>query len=88
MPLAGWFDAVGSVSNQAMAVYEMGPWATAAEWAMVRQLGARIGWRPGEFAGVATHGGSLANLTALLTARNVTLGDSWRQGVAHPARRR
>jgi L-2,4-diaminobutyrate decarboxylase len=84
VPLAGWFDAVGSVSNQAMAVYEMGPWATAAEWAMVRQLGTRIGWQAGEFAGLATHGGSLANLTALLTARNVTLGDCWRQGVARP----
>jgi len=82
VPLAGLFDAVGSVTNQAMAIYEMGPWAMAAEWAMVRQLGSRIGWRPGEFAGLATHGGSLANLTALLTARNVTLGDCWRQGVA------
>jgi L-2,4-diaminobutyrate decarboxylase len=82
VPLAGLFDAVGSVSNQAMAIYEMGPWATAVEWAMVQQLGARIGWQPGEFAGLATHGGSLANLTALLTARNVTLGDCWRQGVA------
>ncbi len=84
VPLAGLFDAVGSVSNQAMAIYEMGPWATAVEWAMVQRLGARIGWRPGEFAGLATHGGSLANLTALLTARNVTLGDCWRQGVARP----
>ena len=29
VPLAGLFDAVGSVTNQCMAVYEMGPWATA-----------------------------------------------------------
>jgi L-2,4-diaminobutyrate decarboxylase len=84
VPLAGWFDAVGSVSNQGMAIYEMGPWATAAEWAMVRQLGSRIGWPAGQFAGLATGGGSLANLTALLTARNVTLGDCWQQGVARP----
>ena len=71
LPLAGLMDAVGSVTNQAMAIYDMGPWATAAEWAMVAELGQRIGWRPGTFAGLATHGGSLANLTALLTARNV-----------------
>ena len=38
-PLAGLFDAVGSVTNQAMAIYDMGPWATAAERAMVQCLG-------------------------------------------------
>ena len=73
VPLAGLFDAVGSVTNQAMAIYDMGPWATAAEWAMVDVLGRAIGWPSGQFSGLVTHGGSLANLTALLTARNVTL---------------
>jgi L-2,4-diaminobutyrate decarboxylase len=82
VPLAGLFDAAGAVTNQAMAIYDMGPWATAAEWAMVEQLGQQIGWRAGEFAGLVTHGGSLANLTALLTARNVTLKDSWQQGAS------
>ena len=33
VPLAGLFDAVGSTTNQPMAIYDMGPWATAAEWA-------------------------------------------------------
>jgi len=84
MPLAGLFDAVGAVTNQVMAVYEMGPWATAAEWAMVEELGRQIGWRPGEFSGLVTHGGSLANLTGLLTARNVALGDCWQHGTARP----
>lgn len=81
IPIAGLFDAVGSVTNQVMAIYEMGPWATAAEWAMVDELGKLIGWRHGEFSGLVTHGGSLANFTALLTARNVALGDSWERGV-------
>ena len=53
VPMAGLFDAVGSITNQAMAIYDMGPWATAAEWAMVEQLGRRSaggggslpGWR-------------------------------------------
>ena len=81
VPLAGLFDAVGSVTNQVMAIYEMGPWATAAEWAMVRELGQVIGWQPGEFSGLVTHGGSLANFTALLTARNAVLGNVWEQGV-------
>jgi L-2,4-diaminobutyrate decarboxylase len=81
VPMAGLFDALGSVTNQPMAVYEMGPWATAAEHAMVAELGERLGWAPGSFAGLITHGGSLANLTALLTARNASFPDCWRDGV-------
>lgn len=82
VPLAGLFDAVGSVTNQVMAIYDMGPWATAAECAMVDLLGQRIGWESGQFAGMVTHGGSLANLTGLLTARNVMLPSSWEAGLA------
>lgn len=80
IPIAGLFDAAGSVTNQVMAIYEMGPWASAVERAMVEQLGQLIGWKKDEFAGFVTHGGSLANLTALLTARNVSLCDSWERG--------
>ena len=47
VPLGGLFDAVGSVTNQVMAIYEMGPWATAVEQAMVAELGAAIGWAAG-----------------------------------------
>ncbi|MEE9602128.1 MAG: aminotransferase class I/II-fold pyridoxal phosphate-dependent enzyme [Thermoguttaceae bacterium] len=82
VPIAGLFDAVGSVTNQVMAIYEMGPWSTSVEQAMVDKLGTLIGWPPGEFAGLVTHGGSLANLTALLTARNVALGDTWEKGLS------
>jgi len=82
VPVAGLFDAVGSVTNQVMAIYEMGPWATAAEWVMVERLGEQVGWAPGSFSGLITHGGSLANFTALLTARNVALRDSWERGLA------
>ena len=82
VPIAGLFDAVGAVTNQVMAIYEMGPWATAVERVLVNRLGEQIGWRRGEFAGLVTHGGSLGNLTALLTARNVTLGQSWEAGVS------
>ena len=81
VPLGGLFDAVGSLTNQVMAIYDMGPWSTAVEWAMVEELGQRIGWQSGQFSGLVTHGGSLANLTALLTARNVALGDCWERGL-------
>jgi L-2,4-diaminobutyrate decarboxylase len=82
VPIAGLFDAVGSVTNQVMATYDMGPWATSAERAMIERLGEQIGWHRGDFSGIVTNGGSLANLTALLVARNVTLGDSWERGTA------
>ena len=82
LPLAGVFDAIGTITNQVMAVYEMGPWATAMERALIERLGGVIGLPEGEFAGLITSGGSIANLTALLTARNVVHGDSWKEGMA------
>lgn len=84
VPLAGWMDGLGAAINNPMAVFEMGPWATACEQSLVRELGQRIGWNAGEFSGFATHGGSLANLTALLTARNVAFPDCWQQGWSGP----
>lgn len=81
VPIAGLFDAVGSVTNQVMAIYEMGPWATSVERSLIEQLGSEIGWTAGSFAGLVTHGGSLGNLTGLLTARNVSLGDVWENGL-------
>jgi L-2,4-diaminobutyrate decarboxylase len=81
IPLAGLFDAVASVTNSVMAVYEMGPWATAAETALINEIGRLVGYSEGTFSGLITHGGSLANLTALLTARNVALEECWQQGV-------
>lgn len=80
-PFAGLFDAIGAVTNQVMGIYEMGPFTTAIERAVVGELGKLIGWAPESCSGVVTHGGSLANLTALLTARNVQLAGSWENGV-------
>ena len=57
-----------------------GPWATAVEQAMKSGTGEAIGWTP-NMPGTVTHGGSLANLTGLLTARSA-LGDAWEQGLA------
>jgi len=81
VPLAALFDAVSTVTNQVMAIYEMGPWATAVEHALVGRLCEKAGWSAETSSGVLTHGGSLANLTALLTARNVSLPGSWETGL-------
>ena len=81
VPLAALFDLVGSVTNQVMAIYEMGPWATAVEHAVIDAVGETLGFAPGTFAGLVTSGGTLANLTGLLTARNIALGDAWIKGL-------
>lgn len=82
LPLAALFTAIDTLTNQVMAIYEMGPWATAVERAVVETLGEAVGFAPGTFGGLVTSGGSLANLTALLTARNVSLKKSWSRGLA------
>jgi L-2,4-diaminobutyrate decarboxylase len=81
VPIAALFDFIGAVTNQVMAIYEMGPWASAVERSLVEQLGVRFGLPAGSFAGLITHGGTLANLTALLTARNLALPGVWEEGV-------
>lgn len=80
-PVAGLFDSLGTVTNQVMAVYEMGPWATAVERALIERWGQALGYQAGTFAGLITSGGSLANLTALLTARNIALDRCFETGV-------
>jgi len=79
-PLAAVFDAVSSLTNQGAAVYEMGPWSSGVETALVEELGKTFGLPAGGFTGFATHGGSLGNLTALLTARNICFPESWTGG--------
>jgi L-2,4-diaminobutyrate decarboxylase len=81
-PIAALFDALGTVTNQVMAVYEMGPWSTAVERALIARWGETLGLPDGSFSGLVTSGGSLANLTALLTARNVVLKDTWESGLS------
>jgi len=81
LPLAALFEAASGLSNQGMTIYEMGPWSSAVERAMVSRLGEELGLAPG-FGGIVTSGGSLANLTALLAARNRLDSQLWKNGAA------
>jgi len=81
VPAAALFDVLGRAANQGAAVFEMAPFGTSAERAVVHELGKLIGWEPGKFAGIGTHGGTLANVTALLAARNIRYGNSWKSGL-------
>jgi L-2,4-diaminobutyrate decarboxylase len=73
-------DLVHGAINQPMSIYEMGPAAHAAETVVVEWMAEQIGWGGGA-GGVLTHGGSLANLTALLAARAAAAPDAWTDGV-------
>ncbi|MCP3099796.1 pyridoxal-dependent decarboxylase [Myxococcus sp. K15C18031901] len=80
VPLAALCDAVSSLLNNGMAVYEMGPVSTAMERNVLRWMAARLAL-PESSDGVLTSGGSLGNLTALLAARQAKAGyDAWNGG--------
>ena len=71
-------DLVHGVINNPMGIAEMGAAASAAEGAVVEWMLERAGLAGGE--GVLTHGGSLANLTALLAARAHAAPEAWVDG--------
>ncbi len=77
-PGAAIADLVHGVTDNPMAIYEMGPAGGAAERAVVRWMLGKAGWPEG--CGVLTHGGSLANLTALLAARAAAAPEAWDEG--------
>jgi L-2,4-diaminobutyrate decarboxylase len=72
-------DLVCGMTNNGMAVYEMGPPAVAIERAVLQWMRRHAGFDSGS--GVLVHGGSLANLTALLAARAAAAPDAWQHGV-------
>ncbi len=82
---------IDGATNNAMAIYEMGPAAASIEYFMVNWMLEKVGWKTvpaGEqlsetsdhSGGVLTHGGSLANTTALLAARSAKIPQFWDEG--------
>ena len=75
-----WMESIISALNQSLAVQEMSPTGTAIEHQLVRWFSELIGYGA-ESGGTMTSGGTEANFTALLAARNFALPDSWENGV-------
>jgi len=81
VPLTGVFDMVNSIVNQPSSFYEAAQLPSVAERIMAEELNRFIGFNKDTFTMVTTSGGSLANLTALLAARNDKLPGVWDNGV-------
>jgi L-2,4-diaminobutyrate decarboxylase len=75
-------DLVHGVINNPMAIYEMGPSAVAVELVVIDWMLDKVGWISPKGSGVLTHGGSLANLTALLAARAQADPEAWDSGTS------
>lgn len=71
-------DFIHGATNNPMAIYEMGAAAATVEFEVIRWMLEKAGFPRG--AGVLTHGGSLANLTALLAARAHAAPEAWANG--------
>ena len=91
-PTGGLGSMIDGVTNNAMAIYEMGPSASSIEYFMLDWMLKHVGWptvEPSEqlnpesnhSGGTITHGGSLGNLTALLAARSARLPKAWEEGI-------
>jgi L-2,4-diaminobutyrate decarboxylase len=90
-PTGALASLVDGFTNNAMAIYEMGPAAASIEFFVLNWMISKVGWKPAPYprqgdqgasaGGVLTHGGSLANLTALLAARSALAPDAWDKGV-------
>ncbi|MBC8405345.1 MAG: aminotransferase class I/II-fold pyridoxal phosphate-dependent enzyme [Planctomycetes bacterium] len=82
-PESAMGEMLHSLTNNGYGTYEMGPQAAALELELVDWFLQKIGWTQGS--GLLTHGGSLANLTALLSARAATFPQAWQDGTPSQA---
>jgi L-2,4-diaminobutyrate decarboxylase len=81
-PLAvgAWMESITGALNQSLAVWEMSPTGTVIERQIVKWLASFAGYGA-EAGGTMTSGGTEANFTAMLAARNAAVPDAWENGV-------
>jgi L-2,4-diaminobutyrate decarboxylase len=81
LPHAVLADALASMLNQSLAVWEMSPTGTFVEAEVIRWMRELLGY-PATSDGTFVSGGSVANLTGLLAAREARFPGLWRRGIA------
>ncbi len=80
LPLTSLAGIMSQLLNNGMGVYEMGMAGTIMEREVLEEVARAIGYEEGH-AGIMTSGGTLANLTALLAARQLMSDhDVWEEG--------
>lgn len=90
-PLSGIPDWIHGTANNPSSLYEMGPVGGALEGYMINWMLDKLGWFRGKSyadfdqypengSGILTHGGSVANLTALSAARAAIAPEAWTEG--------
>ena len=80
LPVGIWMESVIGAMNQSLAVWEMSPTATIIEHQVVGWLSKLAGYGDGA-GGTLTSGGTEANFTAMLAARNAAVPGAWEDGV-------
>src|SRR5688572_3449160 len=80
LPVGVWMESVIGALNQSLAVWEMSPTATVIEHQVVGWLSRLAGYGEGA-GGTLTSGGTEANFTAMLAARNAAIPGAWEDGV-------
>ena len=84
LPQLAWLQAATALLNNGMAIDEMGPASSPMEEAVMQELARFMGLGSAS-SGILCHGGTLANLTALLAARQrKASGNAWKNGSAGP----
>ena len=89
--LSGIPDWIHGTANNPSSLYEMGPAGGALEGFMINWMLDQLGWfqgknysdfdnYPSNGSGILTHGGSIANLTALSAARAAIAPEAWTEG--------
>ncbi|MEP6551613.1 MAG: pyridoxal-dependent decarboxylase, partial [Gemmatimonadales bacterium] len=80
LPVGVWMESVIGALNQSLAVWEMSPTATVIEHQIVAWLAKLAGYGGGA-GGTLTSGGTEANFTAMLAARNAAVPNAWEDGL-------
>jgi L-2,4-diaminobutyrate decarboxylase len=89
--MAGLAGLVDHFVSSDGSIYEIGPASVSIEYFLINWLLEKVGWKPSPLdlgtetvkgcgGGILTHGGSLANLTALIAARSRIAPQVWEKG--------